>query len=165
MKPSEFKVVKAKKGFLLLPGFRAITWKGIVYCKNNKDVELINTDDSINSDFESHESIHIRQAECTKDSWFIFYSLYLWQWLCNFVLFIYGLLIPYKFIAFELEAVANEANHDYAMHGAVYQWKKFNRLSLKQKCRFAKDYKSKKRIMRFSTYVKEFIVPSLESVK
>ena len=78
MKPSKIQILKAKKALFLLPRFRALTWKGIVYCKEKSDIQLINFEDKISSNFESHEMTHVKQAESTHDSWFCFYVLYLW---------------------------------------------------------------------------------------
>lgn len=141
MKPSKINVLKAKKAFFLFPGFRGLTWKGIVYCKNKSDVQLVNFEDRISSDFESHEMTHVKQAESTHDSWFLYYSLYLWYWFINFPLFITGLYMPYYFNPFELEAMANETDHKYPTDGAVYQWKKFKKISLGRKYKLIKEYK------------------------
>lgn len=144
MKPSKINVLKAKKALFLFSGFRALTWKGIAYCKKETDVILINSKDIIDSNFEAHEMTHVKQAESTKDSWFCFYALYLWYWIINFPLFIRGKFMPYYFIPFELEAYNNETDWKYPTNGAVYQWKEFkNKLSMKQKLSLSKEYKDK----------------------
>lgn len=159
MKPSDVKELKAKKAIFLFPGFRGLTWKGTVYCKYKSDIQLINFSDSINSDFESHEMIHVRQAESTKNSWFCFYVLYLWYWIINLPLLITGLYMPYYFIPFELEAMANETNHDYSTHGAVYEWKEYKKFSFKEKYKLAKlyneTYKPKKKSVK--QFIKEVV--------
>ena len=38
MKPSKINVLKAKKALFLFPGFRALTWKGVAYCKSKYDI-------------------------------------------------------------------------------------------------------------------------------
>ena len=159
MKPSKIQILTAKKALFLFPGFRALTWKGVVYCKRESDIQLINFEDKISSDFESHEMIHVRQAESTHDSWFCFYALYLWYWILNFPLFIYGMMMPYYFIPFELEAYNNETDWKYPTNGAVYQWKKFNQLSLKSKLKLAKQYKKDFKGIGFKQYVRKVIYP------
>lgn len=161
MKPSTIKTVRAKKAFLLFPGFRGLTWKGVVYCRNKYDINMINATDTITSDFECHETLHVRQAEYTNDSWLVFYTMYLWQWICNFPLFIAGWMVPYKFIPFELEAFANEENHDYPTHGPVSQWEKYNELTIKQKLAFARDYNKQKGKVTFKNYVRKNITPAI----
>ena len=158
MKPSKINVLKAKKALFLFSGFRALTWKGIAYCKKESDIQLINAQDTINSNFEAHEMTHVKQAESTHNSWFCFYALYLWYWLLNFPLFIYGKFMPYYFIPFELEAMNNETDWKYPTNGAVYQWKEFkNKLSIKQKLSLAKEYKDKYKMNGFKWFVRNKI--------
>lgn len=163
MKPSKINILKAKKALFLFPGFRALTWKGIAYCKEKSDIQLINALDTINSNFEAHELTHVKQAESTHDSWFCFYALYLWQWLLNFPLFIYGAMMPYYFIPFELEAMNNEVDWKYPTNGAVYQWKEFkNKLSIKQKLSLSKEYKDKYKRNGFKWFVRNKIYPIIK---
>ena len=141
MKPSKIISVTAKKAHFLLSGFRALTWKGVVYCKRNEDVNSINYSTEINSQLKSHETIHVRQAESTHDSWFMFYLRYVWEWICNLPLIFIDLHAPYKFMPMEIEAYLNQDNWDYCQNGAVYQWKGFEKiLSLKEKREMAKKY-------------------------
>lgn len=161
MKPSKFTCLKAKKAFVLLPGFRALTWKGVAYCAEKYDIQLINFSDEINSDFESHEMTHVKQAQSTHDSWFCFYSLYMLYWILNFPLFIVGGMMPYYFIPFELEAMNNETDHTYPTNGAVYQWKKFKKLTLKQKYKLAKEFKKNYKSIGFKRFVRTIIAPMI----
>jgi hypothetical protein len=155
MKPSEIKSVKGKKAWFLLPGCRALTWKGIVYCKTKTDVESLNAREEIDSQLKSHETIHVKQAESTHDSWFRFYTRYIWDWICNLPLVFVNINAPYKFIATELEAYLNENNWDYCMHGAVYQWKEFEKLTLKRKYNLAKEYYANRRNISFSNFLRK----------
>ena len=161
MKPSKINVLKAKKALFLFSGFRALTWKGIAYCKYESDIKLINSDDRITSNFEAHEMTHVKQAESTHNSWLCFYTLYIWYWLLNFPLFIYGTMMPYYFIPFELEAYNNEINWKYSANGAVYQWKKFKKLTLKEKLKLAKQYKERFKNIGFKQYVRKVIYPMI----
>ena len=140
-KPSKINVVKAKKAFCLFPGIRAITLFGTVYCKSKYDVALINNRDEIDSTLKSHETIHVRQAVSTKDSWFCFYTVYLWQWLCNLPLIFINVMAPYKFIEMELEAYENEDTWSYpTLNVKCTGWKDFKVLSLNDNYRIALDY-------------------------
>jgi hypothetical protein len=162
MKPSKINVLKAKKALFLFSGFRALTWKGIAYCKKESDMLLINSKNTIDSIFEAHEMTHVRQAEGTHDSWFCFYILYLWQWVLNFPLFIYGATMPYLFIPFELEAYNNELNWKYPTNGAVYQWKDFKKLTLKMKLDLAKNFKNTYKGYGMKWYVRNIIYPLIK---
>ena len=161
MKPSKINVLKAKKTFLIFPRFRALTWKGVAYCKSKYDIQLINFEDKISSDFEAHEMTHVKQAESTHDSWFCFYALYIWYWILNFPLFIYGKFMPYFFIPFELEAMNNETDWKYPANGAVYQWKKFKKFNMKEKLKLAKQYKKSFKSIGFKQYVRKVIYPTI----
>ena len=162
MKPSKINVLKAKKALFLFSGFRALTWKGIAYCKKESDVILINSKDIIDSNFEAHEMTHVKQAESTHNSWFCFYVLYLWYWILNFPLFIYGAMMPYYFIPFELEAYNNETDWKYPANGAVYQWKEFKKLSISKKLSLASVYKERYKGYGFKWYVRNIIYPTIK---
>lgn len=151
-------MVTAKKAHLLLPSFRAITLFGVVYCNKKEDIELINNSAKIDNELKCHETIHVRQAENTKNSWCLYYLNYIWQWICNLPLLFEGSIMPYKFIAYELEAYANETDYSYA-YGVCNNWRKFKKLSLKQKMNFAKKYN--RSFKRFRDFIKETIIPEM----
>ena len=140
MKPSKFITVKGRKAWFLLHGFSALTWKGYAYCKTQKEADKINSTDKIDSRLESHETIHIRQAESTHDSWFLFYTRYVWEYICNLPLIFINVYAPYKFMPFEIEAYLNQDEWDYCMHGATYQWKDFEKMGMKARYKLAKKY-------------------------
>lgn len=140
MKPSKFITVIGRKAWFLLPNFSALTWKGYAYCKTREDAYKINSSDKIDSKLESHETIHIRQAESMNDSWFNFYLRYVWEYICNLPLIFINLYAPYMFMPIEMEAYLNQDNWDYCMNGATYQWKEFEKLTLKEKRAMAKEY-------------------------
>ena len=156
-KPSEIKVVKAKVTKLIPSAFAAITLFGTVYCKTKMYSDLINSSDKIDSTLKCHETIHVKQAESTNNSWVIFYLMYAWQWICNLPTIIYGGLMPYYFI--EFEAQCNEDNFNYPTNGAVYQWKEFKKLTLKEKMRLAKEYKKSKPMLAFRRFVQNDVLP------
>ena len=140
-KPSSIKVIKATcPKIWLLPGFRAITFFGRIYTKTKADMCSINLNDNIDSNFKCHETIHVRQAEDTHDSWFLFYILYIWQWICNLPLITIHKRAPYRLISFEMEAFFKENDWKYPMNGKVSLWRKFNALKLKEKRKIAKRY-------------------------
>ena len=139
MKPSEIKVIKTKKTCFLLPGFRAFMFFGTLYCRKKDDIEVINRSHMIDSQLECHETIHIRQAEDCNDSWFRYYMLYIWQWICNLPLIFINPHAPYKFIPFEIEAYTyqNDINHPY---GKCDAWRKYKKMPMKEKKEHAKKY-------------------------
>jgi hypothetical protein len=140
MKPSKFITVRGKKAWFLPSGFSALTWKGYAYCKTRKQADIINSTEKIDSVLESHETIHVRQAESMKNSWLRFYAKYVLEWICNLPLITINLYAPYMFMPIEMEAYLNQNNWDYCMHGPTYQWKEFEKLTLKEKRKLAKEY-------------------------
>lgn len=158
-KPSEIKVVRAKNAWMLPSSYKALMAFGIIYCNDYTDVEKINKTDEIDSTLKCHETIHVRQAENTKNSWILFYLNYLWQWIKNLPLIFVKVHYAYYFISYELEAYANETNFEYGYNEAV-QWRMFEeRLSIKDKKKFAKEYKKSKMIFR--DFVNKIILPKL----
>lgn len=154
-KPSKIKTVSAKKAFLLPSSFAAITLFGVVYCKSKAKADKINESDRIDSQLESHETIHVRQAESTKNSWLLFYLIYIWQWIKNLQLIFIDSHAPYKFMPFELEAYRYQDNWDYCF-GKCEKWKEYNKLKLKEKYYLAKKYYSNK------TYFPNFIYNNVD---
>ena len=141
MKPSKFITVRGRKAWFLPSYFSALTWKGYAYCKRQADADKINSTDRIDSKLESHETIHIRQAESMKDSWFRFYTRYVWEWILNLPLIFINFYAPYMFMEIEIEAYLNQDNWDYCMQGATCQWKTLEKyLKLKDKRAMAKEY-------------------------
>lgn len=155
MKPSKLTKVVGKKAKFLLPRFSAITWKGCVYCKRQEDADEINKTPEIDSQLESHETIHIRQAESAHDSWFRFYVRYVWDWIKNLPLIFVNLYAPYKFEAMELEAYLHQDEWDYCTHGAVSEWKEFEKIPMKEKRAWAKEYYGSKPKPYFTHFLQE----------
>jgi hypothetical protein len=154
-KPSKIKSISAKKAWLLPSNFEAITLFGVAYCSSKARADKINESEAINSQLESHETIHVRQAESTKDSWFIYYMKYIWQWICNLPIIFVNIYAPYKFMEFELEAYRHQDNWDYCL-GKCVDWKRYKKLTLKQKRSLAKEY------YRHKIYFPDFIETKID---
>jgi len=153
MRPNKIISVKGKKAWLPLFGFKALTWCGTVYCQKQKDVDSLNKSDEIDSRLKSHETIHVRQAESTNNCWFLFYLRYIWEWILNLPLIFIDVYAPYKFMPMEIEAYLNQDNWDYCKHGATYQWKEFEKLTLKKKREMAKKYYNSKPKPYFTNFL------------
>lgn len=154
-KPSKIKSISGKKAWLLPSNFEAITLFGVAYCHSRERADKINESENIDSLLESHETIHVRQAESTRDSWLVYYLKYIWQWLLNFPLIFINIYAPYKFIAFELEAYRYQNDWNYCLNKCE-KWKEYNTLSLKQKRLLAKEY------YNFKTFFSDFIMYKID---
>ena len=158
MKPSEINVIRAKKTWCLLPSFAAIMWKGIAYCKRTEMMDDINKSEDIDSNLKSHELIHVRQAYSMKDSWLRFYANYVWEYIKNLPLIFTAIKAPYFMIPTEIEAYANANNWKYAAKNKpLEEWKKYQKLTLKEKRGLAKDFFATKDLKKFSSAVKKLI--------
>lgn len=152
------KIVAKYNKFLCPAGFKAITLFGTIYTRN-KCVEK-NLNNGVDIRTINHEMTHVKQALGLKNSWFLFYLLYIFQWICNLPLLIVNLYAPYKFISFELESYANEYYSDYQdeIKNGAFQWKRFNKLSLREKYLLAKQF-NKGTNKSFSHFAKDVIYP------
>lgn len=155
------KIIAKINKFLCPSGFSAITLFGVIYVRSEASLEKINKTDGIDSLLENHEMIHVKQAVSTHNSWFLFYLLYIWQWLMNLPMIFIDLHAPYKFIPFELEAYANEANVGYQkeiVDGANLWWE-FNKLTIFEKWKLAKQYYKGGRTYMFRDFVNNYVWP------
>lgn len=159
-KPSKIKAIKAKKAWFLPSGFVAMTLFGVAYCSSRKKADEINKTDGIDNQLESHETIHVRQAESTSNSWFIFYLKYLFQWLHNLPLIFINIHAPYKFMPFELEAYANQDNWGYCL-GKCEAWKAYKKLTMKERKKFAMEYFKSPTKIYFTEFIEKRINPEL----
>lgn len=157
MKPSEIKTIRAKKAHLLLPHFQGITWMGTLYCNRTEDIEKINKSDKIDSDFKSHETIHVRQAQSMNDSWLRFYLNYVWNYIKNLPLIFVDPYAPYRLIPTEIEAYLNQRDWEYAeKQEPVFQWKALEKLTLKQKREIAREYEKARPRRTFAYVLNEY---------
>lgn len=161
MKPSEKNNIEIKfTKFIPFGNYFAMMWKGDVLIKNKDKDKWNNIKDSINGkEYINHEKIHLKQAVSTNDSWFNYYLIYVFMYIRNLPI-IFGFDFPYKFIAFEMEAYANEDNLQYLDNKEkTEEWRKYNKLSLKDKRKYWKLYKEirKEKIIGFGDFINEFI--------
>ena len=153
------KIIAKINKFLCPSGFSAITLFGIIYVRNEASLAKINKTDGIDSLFENHEMIHVKQAVSTHNSWFLFYLLYIWQWLMNLPMIFINKYAPYKFIPFELEAYANEANVGYQKEivDGANLWRDFTKLTFIEKWKLAKQYYNGDKTYIFRDFVNKCV--------
>ena len=155
------KIIAKINKFLCPSGFSAITLFGVIYVRSEASLAKINKTDGIDSLLENHEMIHVKQAVSTHNSWFLFYLLYIWQWLMNLPMIFINLHAPYRFIAFELEAYANETNVGYQKEIAdgANLWRDFNKLTFLEKWKLARQYYKSGRTYMFRYFVNNYVWP------
>lgn len=119
--------------FWLGKGYTALTFFGTIIAATPEDVRAMSREGNT---IKRHETIHLRQAQSTHDSWLLFYLLYGWYYL---------LALPqnrrlknaaYRINPFELEAYENEYDRDYLdkckEKGAI-QWRVYARMTPKER--------------------------------
>ena len=78
----------------------------------------------------------------------------------NFPLIFVNVYAPYKFVSFEMEAYRYQDEWDYCL-GKCEKWKEYNKLTLKQKREFAKEFYGCDIRPYFTKFIKEKIDPIL----
>lgn len=160
-KPSQIEKMKIVFNWLLPLGhyfLMAFCGKILIKkCDKNKWEYRVQTGRNVED--ENHEMLHTKQAVSTKDSWIVFYSTYIWYYLKNLPI-INGFEMPYKFNPFELEAYGFQHDLEYTKNydAKAKPWKKYAKLTLKQKKQLYKEYDSHAGIP-FATFIREKINP------
>ena len=75
----EMKVVK--EGFWLRGDYAALTFFGYIVVHSKEEADRLNARPLKNSSLKRHETIHLRQAQSTHNSWLCFYTLYIYYYL------------------------------------------------------------------------------------
>lgn len=130
-----------KDAFWLRRGYEALTFFGTVLTHSQEEA------DRMNQKFDyvkNHETIHLRQAQSTHDSWLCFYFIYIWYWLKGLPSNRKMRNAAYLLNPFEMEAYL----HMYDLHylerlpdGKATEWKRFAKMSMSQRLEFyAKTY-------------------------
>lgn len=79
-RPSRIGEMKAvKDSFWLRKNYAALTFFGYIIVRTQDEADHIN---ARNDSLRRHETIHLRQAQSTHNSWFCFYTLYIWYYVC-----------------------------------------------------------------------------------
>jgi len=115
----------------------AITLFGHIFTHKKEDAEKLNNKyDAL----KNHEMIHLRQAQSTHNSWFLFYILYTWYSL-RAITYIRRMKKPMYYLnPFEIEAYA----HMYDLHyleqcrDGANEWRKYADMSLAARMRYVR---------------------------
>jgi len=87
---------------VLWPGYAALTWAGLLITRPGYKLGQVT---------KTHEDIHRQQAEILGSYW-LFYLLYLWEYLCGLFI-LWNPTAAYYTISLECQAYGNEYNKDY----------------------------------------------------
>lgn len=137
-KPSEIKNMCVSVSKLILKGYAMMFFgKILTYNENAKK----NIENNVGN-YLTHETIHLKQAVSTSNSFFVFYLEYILRYLKSVVLVVYGFKMPYYLNPFEMEAYAFENKKEHSEQDKCEEWKVFDRMSWKEKLTTAKELKA-----------------------
>lgn len=126
-----------KEGFWLRRNYAAMMFFGHILAHTQQEADRINARFDI---VKRHESIHLRQAQSTHDSWFCFYTLYIWYYLRALPQNRYMRNAAYRLNPFEMEAYEHQHEPDYlekCAHGAQ-GWRKYAKMKPSERRALAK---------------------------
>ncbi len=113
-RPSRVTEMKAVcENFWLSSNYTAMTFFGHIVVHSIKEAEQLNGHALDMSSLKRHETIHLRQAQSTHNSWFCFYTLYIWYYLRALPQNRYMHNAAYYLNPFEMEAYRHMYEHDY----------------------------------------------------
>ncbi|MBR2103448.1 MAG: hypothetical protein IJ928_11985 [Prevotella sp.] len=126
--------------FFCRKGYAAITLFGHIFTGEQHDADRMNKGYTFTK---NHEMIHLKQAQNTRNSWFLFYILYLWHSLLALRYFRKTKNAAYYLNPFEMEAYMHTRDLHYIENcgdkGAC-QWRTFARMSLAERLQLVKEH-------------------------
>lgn len=123
-------------GFWLRGGYQAMTFFGTIVAATEADARLLGHD---RNTLLRHETIHLRQAQATHDSWLLFYLLYFWYSLRALPLNRKKKHAAYYVNPFEMEAYRHDGDPDYldrCDREGAQEWRVFARMKPSERLRF-----------------------------
>ena len=120
-------------GFWLRRGYEAMTFFGTIVTASEREARLAAPADSR---LRRHETIHLRQAQSTHDSWLLFYVRYLWFTLCALPLNRRMKNAAYLLNPFELEAYLHDDDPSYVercREQGAHEWRVYARMSPRER--------------------------------
>lgn len=137
-RPSQISDMKATRNRLYCwKGFLAIVLFGHIFTRRQEDADRLN---SVLGPDKIHEMIHLRQAQSTGDSWFRYYTLYIYYSLraITYVRKMHNAM--YYLNPFEIEAYAHMYDRHYLDNSptGANGWRIFARMSLAARMRYVR---------------------------
>lgn len=126
-----------KEGFWLRRNYAAMMFFGHILAHTQQEADRINARFDI---VKRHESIHLRQAQSTHDSWFCFYTLYIWYYLRALPQNRYMRNAAYRLNPFEMEAYEHQHEPDYLekCEDGAQGWRKYAKMKPSERRALAK---------------------------
>ena len=104
------RMTAVKEGFWLRRNYAAMMFFGHILAHTQEDADWINAHDG---SMRRHETIHLKQAQSTHNSWICYYTLYLWYSLRALPQNRYMRNASYYLNPFEMEAYEHMYDENY----------------------------------------------------
>jgi len=117
--------------FFIRKGYDALTFFGSIITHSQQEAEAFN---QRFGSLKNHEMIHLYQARATNDSWWCFYALYLYYWLCACRYCFRVKNAGYLLNPFEMEAYRHMNDLSYLVgKQQATEWRRYAKMSLRQR--------------------------------
>lgn len=135
----EMKAVK--DGFWLRKGYEALTFFGSIVVATQQEADRLNSIPTEKSRIKRHETIHLRQAVSTHNSWLCFYILYIWYYLRALPQNRHMRNAAYYLNPFEIEAYGHDGEPEYLekCEKGANGWREYAKMSPKERRKLAKS--------------------------
>ncbi|MCR4602371.1 MAG: hypothetical protein K5683_02410 [Prevotella sp.] len=129
-----------RDSFWLRSHYAALTFFGYIVVHSQEEADRLNSRTSRDSSLKRHETIHLRQAQATHDSWICFYTLYIWYYLRALPQNKHMRHAAYYLNPFEMEAYGHMDEPDYLDKciGGANEWRTFAKMKPKDRRKLAK---------------------------
>ena len=132
---SEMKAVK--ESFWMRRGYTAMTFFGRILTHTQQEADELNATATLHSRLKRHETIHLRQAQSTHNSWLCFYILYIWYYMRALPQNRRRRNAAYYLNPFEMEAYEHDGDPEYLQEceNGANGWRRYAKMSAKNRAR------------------------------
>ena len=141
-RPRRIKEMKAvRDGFWLRGNYAALTFFGYIVVHSQQEADRINARTTDESSLKRHETIHLRQALSTHNSWLCFYTLYIWYYLRALPQNRHRRNAAYYLNPFEMEAYEHMYERDYIekCRNGANGWRVYAKMKPRERLKIAKS--------------------------
>ncbi len=140
--PSRVVEMKAiRESFWLRKNYSAMTFFGYILVHSQEEADTINAHTNNSSNLKRHETIHLRQAQSLHNSWFCFYTLYIWYCLRALPMNRHMRNAAYRLNPFEMEAYEHMYEEDYLdkCSDGANGWRVYARMKPRERLKLSKS--------------------------
>ena len=134
-------MIAIKEGFWLGSSYAALTFFGHLVVHSQEEADRLNNRPLSNSSLKRHETIHLRQAQSTHNSWICFYTLYIYYYLRALPQNRHMRNAAYYLNPFEIEAYKHMYDPDYVekCRQGANEWRTYAKMKPSERLRITKS--------------------------